>query len=182
MTNNAEQNCHSDEEGEPPEMTFGLGAAFEQLEFWAQENGLAETLVVIYITLGLDERTVGIGNLVTELSHPEAVEILALWQANPIVEKLQHFVKAFSSEPVIRYAYAPLPNAGAADKTRRLFGVLKSRTLLLTLITNPLAFTEDRETFLFRKMLRIWLIVHGAQRVVQNHYPADANISAASRF
>ena len=182
MTNNADQNCHSDEQGERSEMTFGLGAAFNQLESWARDNGLTETLAVIYITLGLDERTVGIGNLVTELSNPEAAEILALWRENLIVEKLQHFVKAFSSAPVIRDAYAPLPNAGAADKTRRLFTGLKSRTFLLALITNPLAFTEDRENFLFRKMLRIWLIVHGAQRVVQNHYPADANISAASRF
>ncbi|WP_146084233.1 hypothetical protein [Marinobacter maroccanus] len=182
MTNNADQNRHSDQENEPAEMTFGLGAAFKQLESWAQENGLADTLAVIHITLGLDERTVGIGNLVTEMSHPEAAEILALWHANPIVEKLQQFVKTFSSEPIIRHAYAPLPNAGAADKTRRLFKGLKSRTFLLALITNPLAFTEDRETYLFRKMLRIWLVVHGAQRVVQNHYPADANISAASRF
>ncbi len=139
MTNNADQNCHSDEAAKSSEVTFRQGGAFEQLESWAQENGLAETNDVIYITLGLDERTIGIGNLVTELSHPESAEILALWQENLIVDQLQHFVKTFASEPIIRNAYAPLGHAGAADKTKQLFRGLRARTFLLTLITNPLA-------------------------------------------
>lgn len=182
MTNKVHQDCHNDVATKTSKMTFRLGEAFEQVESWAQENGLADTLEMIYITLGLDERTVGIGNLVTEASHPESAEILALWQENLIVAQLQHFVEAFASTQVIRDAYAPLGHAGAAHKTKRLFRDLKARTFLLTLVTNPLAFAEDHETFLFRRMLRLWLVVQGAQRVVQHHYPADVNVSEAARF
>ena len=112
MTNNVDQNCHSGDDDEQSEMTLGLGVAFKELESWAYERGLADTLLVIYITLGLDERTVGIGNLVTELSHSESAEILSLWRENPIVEQLQHFAEAFASEPTIRDSYAPLGHGG----------------------------------------------------------------------
>lgn len=58
-------------------MTVRLGERFAELCDWAANENLEDALEIGYMLLGLDEITVGIPNLVDELSHPESKTILA---------------------------------------------------------------------------------------------------------
>ncbi|MGS2742554.1 hypothetical protein ACU6TU_03010 [Halomonas sp. LS-001] len=162
---------------------LSLGERYRQLCVWAHEKGLLDILQVAYYALGLSPRNDAIANLVRECSHPESVEILSLWAGDPIVDELQRFVDHFNASPDISRDYSQVPHIGSVDQNRRQFqdGGVKNKTFLITLITNPQAPASHDELLFLRRLLRLWLFVHAAQRIVHQKCIADRNISGVAR-
>jgi len=55
---------------------------------WAQEHEITEIFEVATLTFGFTKHFTVIGNLSQELSHPESVDILSAWAANPLITQL----------------------------------------------------------------------------------------------
>jgi hypothetical protein len=182
MTQEITQDWHKNSISRPNELTVRLGERFSELCDWAANENLEDTLEICYTILGLDEITVGIPNLVDELSRPESKVILAKWNANPLVHELQLFAERFLSDEVISTNYTRLSHAGPARQNKQLFRDIVNRTFLLTLVTHPLAYHPDEVVSHSRRMLRIWLIIQAAERLLRNGYSADSVISDAARY
>ncbi|MFN2409412.1 MAG: hypothetical protein ABR539_03805 [Halomonas sp.] len=175
MTQEVAGNCHNEQ---LEAVTLRLGNRYRELCAWAQEKGLLDILQVAYYALGLSPRNDAIANLVRECSHPESVEILSLWAGDPVVDELQRFVDHFNASLEISREYSQVPHVGSVDQNRRQFqdGGVKNKTFLITLITNPQAPASHDELLFLRRLLRIWLFVHAAQRIVHQKCIADSNI------
>lgn len=182
MTKDVAQDWHRNVSVEADELTVRLGEPFAEICSWAVERELELPLEVGYRILGLDQFTVGIGNLVKELSHPESHLITSEWNANPIVCELQKFTKAVTDDLSISRKYSGISHLGGALKNRNQFKKYATQTFLLTLITNPLADTTDAITYTDRRRLRIWLLIQAASRLLEFGYSADRAIGSAARF
>lgn len=182
MTKDVAQDWHRNVSVEADELTVRLGEPFAEICSWAVERELELPLEVGYRILGLDPFTVGIGNLVKELSHPESHLITSEWNANPIVCELQKFTKAVTDDLSISRKYSGISHLGGALKNRNQFKKYAIQTFLLTLITNPLADTTDAITYTDRRRLRIWLLIQAASRLLEFGYSADRAIGSAARF
>ncbi|WP_205341676.1 hypothetical protein [Denitrificimonas caeni] len=182
MTKDVEQNWHRNSSTVANELTVRLGEPFAEICLWAVERELELPLEVGYRILGLDPFTVGIGNLVKELSHPESKLITSEWEANPVVYELQKFTQAVTTDTNISRKYASISHLGGVRKNRSQFKIYPTKTFLLTLVTNPLADTTAEITYTDRRRLRIWLLIQAASRLLEFGYSADKSISNAARF
>ncbi|WP_417522018.1 hypothetical protein [Marinobacter sp.] len=163
-------------------MTVRLGPLFAELCHWAVNEQIEEALEVSYHILGLDRTIMGIPNLVKELSFAESREILESWSDSPFSTDLLKFSEAFNRSAEIQQSHQPLGHRGRAKQTKAKFPDVSKRTFLLTLVTNPLAKHPHTEISKLRRSLRVWLILHAADRVVRLGCPADSNISNAARY
>ncbi|MEL7968646.1 hypothetical protein AAG587_19985 [Vreelandella neptunia] len=185
MTREDIGDCHSQQ---LEAVTLSLGKQYRKLVAWAHDDGLLDVLQVIYHALGLSPRNDAIANLVRECSHPESVDILSLWVDDPIVNELQRFTNHFNASPDISRDYSQVPHVGTVDQNKRQFqeGGVKNKTFLITLLTNPLADGKAKSTegylLFWRRLLRLWFVVHAAQRIAHQRCIADRNISEVSRF
>lgn len=182
MTKDVAQNWHRDFSEVANELTVRLGEPFAEICSWAAERELELPLEVSYSILGLDPFTIGIINLVKELSHPESKVITEQWCANPIVHELREFSHAITADTNISKKYSSIAHRGGVNKNRDQFKNYANKTFLLTLITNPLSDTTDKTTYTDRRRLRIWLLVQAASRLLEFGYSADSAISSAARF
>lgn len=182
MTKDVAQDWHRNISAEVNELTLRLGEPFAEICSWALERELELPLEMSYRILGLDPFTVGIGNLVKELSHPESKFITSEWEANPVVYELQKFTQAVTTDTNISRKYASISHLGGVRKNRSQFKIYPTKTFLLTLVTNPLADTTAEITYTDRRRLRIWLLIQAASRLLEFGYSADRGISIAARF
>lgn len=164
------------------DLSLRLGEHFAEICQWAAERELELALEIGYSILGLDPLTIGIGNLVKELSHPESQIILTEWDAYPVVHELKKFADEFSTDAYISKKYTSISHLGGVNKNRSQFKEYSTKTFLLTLITNPLSDNIDDATYVDRRRLRIWLLIQAASRLLDFGYAADRNISSAARF
>ncbi len=182
MTKDVAQDWHRNISATTDDLTLRLGQPFAEICSWAVERELELPLEVSYSILGLDPFTVGIGNLVKELSHPESQLIISEWKDNPILNELNKLTLAVTADTNISRKYASIGHRGGVNKNRDQFKNYARKTFLLTLITNPLSDVTDETTYTNRRRLRIWLLVQAASRLLDFGYSADRSISSAARF
>ncbi|MBS3670010.1 hypothetical protein [Vreelandella boliviensis] len=181
MTQEDIEDCHSQQ---LEAVTVSLGKRYRKLIAWAHDESLLDVLQVIYHTFGLGPRNDAIANFVRECSHPESVEILSFWADDPLVDELQRFVDRFKASHQISSEYPVEAHAGDVEQNRRQFkeGGVKNKTFLITMITNPQAPASNEDLLFWRRLLRLWLVVHASRRVAHQKCIADRNISNAARF
>ncbi|NYT75258.1 hypothetical protein HZU72_23020 [Halomonas sp. QX-2] len=174
-------NCHSKQ---LEAVTVSLGKRYRKLVAWANQNGLLDVLQVIYYALGLSPRNDAIANLVREFSHPESVEALSVWAGDPVVDELKRFVDTFNASHHISREYPVAAHVGDVEQNKRQFqeGGVTNKTFLITLITNPQAPASNEQLLFWRRLLRLWLVVHASHRIAHQKCIADRNISDAARF
>lgn len=182
MAQDNTQNWHGHPDTRAKEMTVRHGTRFSDLCHWAVRTNQEDILEIAYYILGLNERTMGIPNLVHELSYPDSKSILSQWQSNDIIHALQSFVEAFLSDNTIKANHSRLSHAGSASQNKRIYENYKDRTFLLTLITHPLSHHKDPEALLDRRRLRIWLLIQAIRRLIDYGCAADSSISNAARY
>ncbi|MBQ0746062.1 MAG: hypothetical protein KBT73_05860 [Marinobacter sp.] len=164
-------------------MTLRLGPSYGELCKWALNEKLEYALELSYHILGLNERLIGIPNLVKELSFPESREILAGWSDTPFAGDLLRFSETFNSAERIRDNYWPLIHKGNASLTKSWFKDLSTSTFLLALITHPLdAYQKGEDVAYLRRALRLWLIFHATDRLVRFECSADSDIARVARY
>ena len=112
MTQDVANNWHRSISSDANQLTVRLGEPFAEICLWAVERELELPLEVAYRILGLDPFTVGIGNLIKELSHPESQLIISEWKDNPIVNELKKLTQAVTADPNISRKYASLSHLG----------------------------------------------------------------------
>ena len=173
---------HSDDDEKTKELTQRLGEIFADQCAWAVHQNLEDTLEIVYLILGLDERTLGTRNLVNELSRPESLKILESWGTHAIAWQFDEFAKAFRASFPPKSSRDSLSHEGSAQRTRHKFHNLAKQTFLLTLITQPLAHPRNEQLYTERRRLRLWLVMQAAERVVQHGCPADSAISTVARY
>ena len=181
MTKVSAADLHKDEQRKAEELAQRLGRRFSALCVWAVNENLEEILELAYLILGLDERTVGIPNLVQELSHPESFTTLGSWQSHAVAQQLSQFAKEFRADSALGARYTPISHKGSAQRNKHIYTNLKNRTFLVTLITHPLAHPQEDQLYTERRRLRLWLIVQAAERVLQHGCAADSAISSVAR-
>ncbi|ELY20250.1 hypothetical protein ACK8HJ_05565 [Vreelandella titanicae] len=181
MTQENVGDCHSHQ---LEAVTVSLGKRYRKLVTWAHDEGLLDILQVIYHAQGLSPRNDAIANFVRECSHPESVMILSAWAGDPVVDELQRFVGSFKDSHLISREYPVEAHAGDVEQNKRQFqeGGVKNKTFLITMITNPQAPASNEELLFWRRLLRLWLVVHASRRVAHQKCIADRNISNAARF
>lgn len=182
MTQNVAQDRHRELELSAEEMTVRLGTLFEELCHWAVYERQEHVLEVSYHILGLNNRIMGIPNLVKEISFPESLEILEDWSDSLIASDLLRFSEAFNYSVSIQEHHQPLGHGGSAKRTKAKFQDVSKRTFLLALTAHPLAKHHQADITKLRRALRLWLILHAADRLLRFECPADSDISAAARY
>ncbi|KAE8436992.1 MULTISPECIES: hypothetical protein [Halomonadaceae] len=174
-------NCHNEQ---LEAVTVSLGKRFRKLVAWSNDEDLLDVLQVIYHALGLSPRNDAIANLVRECSHPESIEILASWAGDPLVDELQRFVDRFNADHQISREYPVEAHAGDVEQNKRQFqeGGVTNKTFLITMTTNPQAQASNDALLFWRRLLRLWLVVHALHRIAHQKCIADRHISDAARF
>ncbi len=163
-------------------MTLSQLKLFSEIADWATENNLLPELELCYHLLGLNPKLNAVGNLATEFQHPESQQILGDWSDNLLAHRLTLFCSTLKMTAPVLYAGTTIPHVGNAAKNRQQFDDFRTKTYILTLVTNPLNNASNDEAFYWRRQLRLWLIMQNAIRITQHGYSSDSKISLVSSF
>jgi len=167
----------------PPEfthtdLTFSLP---EGMQEWADRNNCQEGLIrLIDVANTLDNPSI-VGVLITELAHPESIQILGSWMEefiDPRIDHLYRVAQSAISDPEI-YKYAPKPQREDDPRDQKQFRKKLGILYLPALTAQQYPFTDNPKQQSWYRKIRLWIIMHACLRELDgNTY--DKNIQHAA--
>src|SRR5690554_2794449 len=125
---------------------------------------------------GLNKASIGIIPL--EFTSEFSQSTLSKWQQHPIVKGFIEFSSLFVNSDIAQ-KYPAIFFVNRDEALRKCRGY-KDDSYLLALLGNSLA--RSPEYYERRQMLRLWLVVHSAIRLIEKNYHGDKLISRLARF
>jgi len=157
------------------------------LNNWANNEGLQDISLALYLSLGLDSlknSRANISIIAEEVRRALSDSTLNEWNANLIVSQLQRFADRFFRWEGSQYYLSEFQFVGDKDAAKKLGTNLTEDHYLLSLLVTslPAENKEDPNISSRRRMLRLWLLIHELERIIFQGYHGDKKISAAARY
>jgi integrase len=186
MTNEGTQKWHR-APGQHSDQTTVRQTRYQELAAWADEQGVRHAFDLVYYGLGSSETLIGLGNVVQELSYPEAQLTLSSWSLQPTVSELLKLSSAYRRSPQIASTYRMIPPSGSISQTKsrlKLAGAdTQNRHFVLLMLITPLAGDqENSHHYKLRRSFRLWVLVQSLERLIHQQCIADGRIRDSINF
>lgn len=149
---------------DPEHLTPALRISpWTELIAWAQHHGLGPALFLLLDATAATIRPGVVGSVLHFMARPHVLEILESWSLdNTYAGQLYPLARRLASNPSILSAYPALDDAQPASQ--RFHGYLESMYVLALLATrNPYPRSDTIARIAYDR-LRVWLLLHAAER------------------
>lgn len=186
MTNEDTQKWHRGS-GESNDQTTVRQSRYQELAAWADDQGVRDAFDLVYYGLCSSETLIGLGNVVQELSYPEAQTTLNGWSLHPTVSQLLKLSSAYKRSPGIASSYRMIPPSGSVGqsktKLRSAGGDTQNRHFVLLMLMTPLVGDQvHNRHYQLRRSFRLWLLIQAFERVIHQQCSADSRIRDSVNF
>ena len=160
------------------ELERKYGKEYLELCLWARENAHIDLFNLIYCAFEFSPSRIDPNRIIEEIKLPGGVQILSGWSDNELSRSLLSYFNDFKYSELDKRS---LSREATAEQAKKVPKHLEESGYLLALSSSQLFVDGSFDTVYYQTLLRLWLVIHGLNRL-KHHSGYDSLISLAARY